>query len=137
MGKIRILSKKAFALGPGASRDGKEVDQFITVRGAIQEIDEKYTKDLTFKMAVKDGDIVVMNDSGLIVPPYVTAAKVIDVETEVASDPVAEYKESLKLMKEAEVEAEAAKYGAVYDKDDKLSSNKKRVLEAYKISLSK
>ena len=36
-------------------------------------------------------------------------------------------------MKTDEVEAEAEKYGAEFDKDDKLKNNKKRVLEAYKI----
>ena len=61
-------------------------------------------------------------------------------EAEEESDPNAEkvqaYYEELKAMKTDEVEAEAEKYGAEFDKDDKLKNNKKRVLEAYKIWLT-
>lgn len=131
MSKIRILSKKAFALGPGASRNAATIDQFITVRGAIQEIDEKYTQDLTFKMAVKAGDIIVMNDNISVKSP-----KIVDVEPVKAADPVEEYKQKIKAMSAEEVEQACEEYGAEYDKNDKLRENKKRLLEAYKLKIN-
>lgn len=133
MGKMRILSKKSFALGEGARRDGVFVPQFITVRGAIQELDESYAKDRTFQMAVNAGDIVVMNSD-------ISTDKQIE---EATSKKVAEkeptklelFKEKIKLMDVNEVEEAAKEYGAVFNKDDKLRENKKRLLEAYKLSI--
>lgn len=145
MSKMRILSKKTFALGTGASRSGGPVDQLITVRGSIQEIDTRYKNDLTFKRAVAAGEIIIMNDdisaskSTIIVEPE----KVEPVKKEVdeslvenTPDPVAEFKEKLKLMNASEVKELAEKYGATFEVDGKLRENKKRVFEAYKLSLS-
>ena len=60
MSTIRIFSKRAFAIGPGASRDGS-VDSFITVPNAIQDMPDKYENDKTFRHAVECGDIQIMN----------------------------------------------------------------------------
>ena len=134
MSKMRILSKKTFALGEGARRDGVFVPQFITVRGAIQELDDSYAKDRTFQMAVRAGDIVIMN-------PDVSTDKqieeaVVNKASEKEPSKLDLYKEKIKLMDANEVEEAAKEYGAVFNKDDKLRENKKRLLEAYKLSLT-
>lgn len=126
MSKIRIYSKKTFSIGPGATKDGK-VDEFITVPRAIQEIDEKYTEDATFKLAVKSGDIQIMQ-SPIEVPVYNNSN-----EKEVVKDPVKTFYDSLKGKDSREIRELSSKYGAEFVEDDKLSANKKRVLEAYKI----
>ena len=139
MGKMRILSKKAFALGPGASRDGKAIEQFITVRGAIQEVDAAYKNDPTFLLAVKAGEIIVMNeDISLDANKVVEAKAVVSEEpVDLVKEAVMKYKEELKAMNAEQVREAADKYGAQFNAEDQLRVNKKRVLEAYKLSLSK
>lgn len=132
---IRIYSKKAFAIGPGAMQGSDVINSFITTRGAFQDMPAAFVDDPTFKLAVKAGDIVVIDKQN---QRKVENQEFEDAdEAEEESDPNAEkvqaYYEELKAMKTDEVEAEAEKYGAEFDKDDKLKNNKKRVLEAYKI----
>lgn len=129
MSKIRIFSKKAFSIGPGASRDGT-VDEFITVPLAIQEIDDKYVSDPTFQLALKAGDIQIM-------------AKPIEVPVNIPvenkrekKDPVKEFYYSLKGKNSTEIRELAREYGAEFVEGDKLSINKKRVLEAYKLTIT-
>lgn len=129
MSKIRIYSKKAFSIGPGASRDGT-VDEFITVPLAIQEIDEKYVSDPTFQLAVKAGDIQIMAKP-IEIPVAITSEQEVE-----NKDLVKEFYDSLKGKGSAEVKELARKYGAEFVEDDKLSVNKKRVLEAYKLTVS-
>lgn len=138
METIRIYSKKAFAIGPGAMQGSDVINSFITTRGAFQDMPAAFVDDPTFKLAVKAGDIVVINKQN---QRKVENQEFEDAEeAEEESDPNAEkvqaYYEELKAMKTDEVEAEAEKYGAEFDKDDKLKNNKKRVLEAYKIWLT-
>lgn len=134
MSTIRIFSKRAFAIGPGASRDGS-IDSFITVPNAIQDMPDKYENDKTFRHAVECGDIQIMN-----APVAVTSASVDktfdDSENESSVDPVEEFYESLKIKNKEEVKKLAEEYGAEYIETDKLSQNKKRVFEAYKLSVS-
>lgn len=134
MSTIRIFSKRAFAIGPGASRDGS-VDSFITVPNAIQDMPDKYENDKTFRHAVECGDIQIMN-----APAAVASASVEktfdDSENESSVDPVEEFYESLKIKNKEEVKKLAQEYGAEYIETDKLSQNKKRVFEAYKLSVS-
>ena len=132
MSTIRIFSKKAFAIGPGASRDGNGVEHFITVPNAIQDMPEKYSDDPTFKLACSVGDIHVMNAN-----VSSSVEKNFDDSIDVDKvDPVEEFYESLKTKNKEETKELAAKYGAEYIESDKLSMNKKRVFEAYKLSLS-
>lgn len=138
METIRIYSKKAFAIGPGAMQGSDVINSFITTRGAFQDMPAAFVDDPTFKLAVKAGDIVVINKQN---QRKVENQEFEDAdEAEEESDPNAEkvqaYYEELKAMKTDEVEVEAEKYGAEFDKDDKLKNNKKRVLEAYKIWLT-
>lgn len=132
---IRIYSKKAFAIGPGAMQGSDVINSFITTRGAFQDMPAAFVDDPTFKLAVKAGDIVVIDKQN---QKKVENQEFEDSEEEeTEADPIAEkvqsYYEELKSMKTDEVEEAAKQYGAEFDKDDKLKNNKKRVLEAYKI----
>lgn len=134
MSTIRIFSKRAFAIGPGASRDGS-VDSFITVPNAIQDMPDKYENDKTFRHAVECGDIQIMNAP--VAVASVSVDKTFDdSENESSVDPVEEFYESLKIKNKEEVKKLAEQYGAEYIETDKLSQNKKRVFEAYKLSVS-
>lgn len=130
MSKIRIWSRACFALGPGASRDGKVIDSFITVPGAFQDMDERYAKDPTFKAAVASGDIQVMtaNTKMSVDVPNVGIPETSSV------DSVEEYKEKVKAMSAEEVATECEKYGAEFVNSDKLKDNKRRLMEAYKLA---
>ena len=65
------------------------------------------------------------------------ADKTFDYSENVSSvDPVEEFYESLKIKNKEEVKKLAEEYGAEYIETDKLSQNKKRVFEAYKLSVS-
>ena len=134
MNKVRILSKKSFAFGPGASRDGKKVNQFVTVPGAIQDIPEEYTHDMLFDLAVKEGSVVIMNANVQVEAPVIKDVPVAAAEL-ADEEKIAKFKEELKAMKPEEVMKVAEEYGAEFDKSSKMSENKKRVLEAYKLSL--
>lgn len=125
---IRIYSKKAFAIGPGAQRGISEIELFTTIPMAFQDLPEKYASDPTFKLAVQAGDITIVESAGDI--KKVEAKQ----DFEESNDPVAEYYEKLKVMNQDEVKAEAEKYGAEFIDSDKLKENKKRVFEAFKQS---
>lgn len=135
MSTIRIFSKRAFAIGPGASRDGS-VDSFITVPNAIQDMPDKYENDKTFRHAVECGDIQIMNASASVASASVADKTFDDPENVSSVDPVEEFYESLKIKNKEEVKKLAEEYGAEYIETDKLSQNKKRVFEAYKLSVS-
>lgn len=135
MSKIRIWSRACFAIGPGASRDGKVIDSFITVPGAFQDMDERYMEDPTFKAAVAAGDIQIMTAK----PHVAMDVKHIDVPEDTTEDHVEtldEYKERVKAMSAEEVASECEKYGAEFVNSDKLKDNKRRLMEAYKLANS-
>lgn len=138
---IRIYSKKAFAIGPGASRTGGEPESFITVPGAFQDMPEKYVNDPTYKLAVRCGDIVPYQAA-----PSVSVGSIENATFEDANDSsdevdvvdlVNKFYGELKGKNKEETKELAEKYGAEYDDNDKLSNNKKRVLEAYKLFVNK
>ena len=135
---IRIYSKKAFSIGPGANRVDGSVENFITTPMAFQDMPEKYKDDPTFKLAVSCGDITVIEKkvavpSAAIVEPEKEEEK--EEEVHETDDPVEKFYEELRGKKADEVKELAEKYGAEFIDGDKLSVNKKRVLEAYKLSL--
>ena len=131
---IRIYSKKAFSIGPGANRIDGSVENFITTPMAFQDMPEKYKDDPTFKLAVSCGDITVI-EKKVAVPSatIVESEKEEDEATE--SDAVEKFYEELRGKKAEEVKELAEKYGAEFIPSDKLSMNKKRVFEAYKLSI--
>lgn len=135
MSKIRIWSRACFAIGPGASRDGRVIDSFMTVPGAFQDMDERYMEDPTFKAAVAAGDIQIMTAK----PQIAMDVKHVDVPEIPADDHVEtidEYKERVKAMSAEEVASECEKYGAEFVNSDKLKDNKRRLMEAYKLANS-
>ena len=131
---IRIYSKKAFSIGPGANRIDGSVENFITTPMAFQDMPEKYKDDPTFKLAVSCGDITVIEKKATV-----SFASVVEPENEedeaTESDAVEKFYEELRGKKAEEVKELAEKYGAEFIPDDKLSMNKKRVFEAYKLSI--
>lgn len=137
MSKIRIWSRACFAIGPGASRDGKVIDTFYTVPGAFQDMDERYMEDHTFKAAVVSGDIQIMTAKPQVAVdvPHVEAPSV-DSDANASADPIEEYKEKVKAMSAEEVASECEKYGAEFVNSDKLKDNKRRLMEAFKLSIS-
>ena len=137
MSKIRIWSRACFAIGPGASRDGKVIDTFYTVPGAFQDMDERYMEDPTFKAAVVSGDIQIMTAKPQVAVdvPHVEAPYV-DSDANASADPIEEYKEKVKAMSAEEVASECEKYGAEFINSDKLKDNKRRLMEAFKLSIS-
>ena len=134
---IRIYSKKAFSIGPGANRVDGSVENFITTPMAFQDMPEKYKDDPTFKLAVSCGDITVIEKKATV-----SSASIIEPENEKdeedeasESDAVEKFYEELRGKKAEEVKELAEKYGAEFIPSDKLSMNKKRVFEAYKLSI--
>ena len=131
---IRIYSKKAFSIGPGANRVDGSVENFITTPLAFQDMPEKYKDDPTFKLAVSCGDITVIEKKATV-----SSASVVEPENEedeaTESDAVEKFYEELRGKKAEEVKELAEKYGAEFIPSDKLSMNKKRVFEAYKLSI--
>lgn len=130
MSNIKIYSKAAFAIGDGATRNGG-IDQFITVPRSFQDMPEKYVTDATYLAAVKAGMII----------PYTSTPAVSVVEENAAEEfgskeSVDDFKNELKAMNHDEVKELAEKYGAEFVDGDKLGENKKRVFEAFKLTLT-
>ena len=144
MSTIRIFSKKAFAFGPGAQHGTDVIDHFITVPGTFQDMPEHYQNDLTFKEACKCGEVevvrvnaraVVHEDKVEVKTEDETETPVEENEIDVEAE-VKKFYEDLKTKSATETKELAKKYGADFVEDDQLKINKKRVLEAYKISLT-
>lgn len=144
MSTIRIFSKKAFAFGPGAQHGTDVIDHFITVPGTFQDMPEHYRTDRTFIEACKCGDVeIVWVNARSVVSENKVEVKAED-ETETPVDEnkvdveaeVKKFYEDLKTKSATETKELAKKYGADFVEDDQLKINKKRVLEAYKISLT-
>ena len=131
---IRIYSKKAFSIGPGANRVDGSVENFITTPMAFQDMPEKYKDDPTFKLAVSCGDITVI-EKKVAIPSDIIVEPENEEDEATESDAVEKFYEELRGKKADEVKELAEKYGAEFIDGDKLSVNKKRVLEAYKLSL--
>lgn len=144
MSTIRIFSKKAFAFGPGAQHGTDVIDHFVTVPGTFQDMPEHYQNDLTFKEACKccEVEVVRVNARSVVHEDKVDVKE--EDETETTSEEnevdieaeVKKFYEDLKTKSATETKELAKKYGADFVEDDQLKINKKRVLEAYKISLT-
>ena len=137
MSTIRIFSKKTFAIGPGAQKGNPQVEYFITVPLSFQDMPEEYTEDLTFKAAVKAGEITIINNPTMVsgISPNPVNVGTPEVEEVKETSTIDVYYETLRKMKAEEVKAEAEKYNAEFIEDEPLKQNKKRVLEAYKLTL--
>lgn len=134
MSKVRIYSKRAFAFGPGADRYGN-VDMFVTVPRSFQEMDEKYTVDPTYKMAVVCGDVIPYPAETVICGAPAETVKQEEKQDEKQDETAEnEFYEKLKIASKSEVEKLAEQYGAEFIKTDSLRQNRKRVMEAYKLA---
>ena len=140
MSTIRIYSKAAFAFGPGAQQGTDVIDSFVTVPGAFQDMPEKYTQDPTFKRAVQFHEVEIIEKKTFVqaqqtkVEDETTAKDENDDDT--AVDPVEKFYEELKGMNKEQTAELAKKYGAEFVEGDALKMNKKRVMEAYKLSIT-
>lgn len=132
MSTIRIFSKAAFSFGPGAQRGTDLIDSFITVPGSFQDMPEKYAEDPTFKRAVQFKEVEIIEKK----PIVATTQKKEEVSEEEEVDSVEKFYEELKTMNMQQVKELAEKYGAEFVEGDALKANKKRVMEAYKLSIS-
>ena len=140
MSTIRIYSKAAFAFGPGAQQGTDVIDSFVTVPGAFQDMPEKYTQDPTFKRAVQFHEVEIIEKKAFVQSQQVkaeveTTAK-DENEDDTTVDPVEKFYEELKGMNKEQTAELAKKYGAEFVEGDALKMNKKRVMEAYKLSIS-
>jgi hypothetical protein len=140
MSTIRIYSKAAFAFGPGAQQGTDVIDSFVTVPGAFQDMPEKYTQDPTFKRAVQFHEVEIIEKKAFVQAQQTK----VEVETETENkneddtvvDPVEKFYEELKGMNKEQTAELAKKYGAEFVEGDALKMNKKRVMEAYKLSIT-
>lgn len=140
MSTIRIYSKAAFAFGPGAQQGTDVIDSFVTVPGAFQDMPEKYTQDPTFKRAVQFHEVEII-EKKTFVQAQQTKAEVETTakdenEDDTTVDPVEKFYEELKGMNNEQTAELAKKYGAEFVEGDALKMNKKRVMEAYKLSIT-
>lgn len=128
---VRIYSKKAFQFGPGANRTTGEIDCFVTVPNSFQDMPERFTQDPLFILATKCGDVSVINTHRDEVK-----AEVNHTDSHVDTiDPVAKYKEKLQTMNREETFAEGTKLDVEPIEGEKLGQYKKRIYEAYKLSI--
>ena len=136
MSNIRIYSKAAFAIGEGATRNGG-VDQFVTVPRSFQDMPEKYVTDATYLAAVKAGMIIPYSNAVPVIPATsVEEDKFEDEEEDKIKAQIDAFKAELKTKNHDEVKQLAEKYGAEFVDSDKLGENKKRVFEAFKLTLT-
>lgn len=138
MSTIRIYSKAAFAFGPGAQQGTDVIDSFVTVPGAFQDMPEKYTQDPTFKRAVQFHEVEIIEKKTFVqVNKAENEATVEDGnKDDTVVDPVEKFYEELKGMNKEQTAEIAKKYGAEFIEGDALKMNKKRVMEAYKLSIA-
>lgn len=138
MSTIRIYSKAAFAFGPGAQQGTDVIDSFVTVPGAFQDMPEKYTQDPTFKRAVQFHEVEIIEKKTFVqVNKAENEATVEDGnKDDTVVDPVEKFYEELKGMNKEQTAEIAKKYGVEFVEGDALKMNKKRVMEAYKLSIT-
>ena len=129
---MRIFSKKAFAIGPGAQKGLDTVELFVTVPKAFQDMPDKYIDDPTFKLAVSSGDIIIADANNT--EKKIVDAEFSDVPQETVKDKIEVFYEELKAKNREETLKLADEYSVKYSADDKLGNTKKRVFEAYKLN---
>ena len=138
MSTIRIYSKAAFAFGPGAQQGTDVIDSFVTVPGSFQDMPEKYTQDPTFKRAVQFHEVEIIEKKSFVQVNKAENETTVEDgnKDDTAVDPVEKFYEELKGMNKEQTAEIAKKYGAEFVEGDALKMNKKRVMEAYKLSIA-
>lgn len=128
---VRIFSKQAFQFGTGADKLTGDIDCFVTVPGTFQDMPEKYLNDKTFILAEKCGCVSVIKSR----ESEIAAENSVVTQAD-NYDPTKSYYDKLKVMDRDSAIEEGKKYGVTYNDSEKLGAFKKRVFEAYKISLN-
>lgn len=138
MSTIRIYSKAAFAFGPGAQQGTDVIDSFVTVPGSFQDMPEKYTQDPTFKRAVQFHEVEIIEKKTFVQENKAENEATVEDgnKDDTVVDPVEKFYEELKGMNKEQTAEIAKKYGAEFVEGDALKMNKKRVMEAYKLSIA-
>lgn len=138
MSTIRIYSKAAFAFGPGAQQGTDVIDSFVTVPGSFQDMPEKYTQDPTFKRAVQFHEVEIIEKKTFVQVNKAENKTTVEDgnKDDTVVDPVEKFYEELKGMNKEQTAEIAKKYGAEFVEGDALKMNKKRVMEAYKLSIT-
>jgi hypothetical protein len=138
MSTIRIYSKAAFAFGPGAQQGTDVIDSFVTVPGSFQDMPEKYTQDPTFKRAVQFHEVEIIEKKTFVQVNKAENETTVEDgnKDDTVVDPVEKFYEELKGMNKEQTAEIAKKYGAEFVEGDALKMNKKRVMEAYKLSIT-
>ena len=131
---IRIFSKKAFAIGPGAQRGTSEIDSFVTVPGAFQDMPDKYQDDPTFKLAVKSGDITIV-DNAAVKHEFESEKHEAVIDDKPHESELEAFYEELKVMNREDTIKTAEKFNLEMNDNEKLGQFKKRIIEAYKLNM--
>lgn len=131
---MKIYSKEAFAIGPGAQVGTTDIDSFITVPGAFQNMPDKYANDPTFRLAVKAGKITVIESHEQQVKVENEPPK-DELNHDAGMSEVEAFYAELKAMNQNDTFVLGEKYGLSMNKNEKLGQFKKRIMEAYKLSV--
>lgn len=127
----RIFSKKAFAIGPGAEQGTDTIDLFTTIPGAFQDMPDRFKNDATFRLAVRCGDITVINNSTDEKRVEENSAARINDKAAVSVEK--EFFEHLKTLDNKSTFEMGERYNLAIQNNEKLGAFKKRIFEAYKV----
>lgn len=130
---IRIFSKRSFAIGPGAQQGNPEIESFVTVPGAFQDMPEKYVNDPTFKLAVKVGEITVINNTS-VGKKLENDEQKAEVNDQASMSELEAFYEELKVKNREDTIELGDKFGLEINDNEKLGAFKKRIMEAYKLA---
>lgn len=130
---IRIFSKRSFAIGPGAQQGNPEIESFVTVPGAFQDMPEKYVNDPTFKLAVKAGEITVINNTS-VGKKLENDEQKAEVNDQASMSELEAFYEELKVKNREDTIELGDKFGLEINDNEKLGAFKKRIMEAYKLA---
>lgn len=130
---IRIFSKRSFAIGPGAQQGNPEIESFVTVPGAFQDMPEKYVNDPTFKLAVKAGEITVINNTS-VGKELENDEQKAEVNDQASMSELEAFYEELKVKNREDTIELGDKFGLEINDNEKLGAFKKRIMEAYKLA---
>lgn len=130
---IRIFSKRSFAIGPGAQQGNPEIESFVTVPGAFQDMPEKYVDDPTFKLAIKAGEITVINNAS-VEKKFENDEQKAEVNDQASMSELEAFYEDLKIKNREDTIELGNKFGLEIKDNEKLGAFKKRIMEAYKLA---
>ena len=127
---VRIFSKKTFGLGDGARKDGT-VDIFRTVVNGFQDVPERYTNCKIFELAVKAGDITIIEDKSR--QEEIARKAMAEQPVEVEIDEGKAFEDEIKAMTKDEVIAKAQEMGVFLTGNEKVAEIKRKVIAASKM----